>query len=269
MRLDQRRVDARAARSSPRWRTPPRRRPRTPTTPARSVSRAASSPRGARLRRREPAALQQRRDLLVDRASRPRRRSRARGARDHQLHQALVAAAASRLVAGDHLDLAAPQAGRDLEPAEAPSRARPRAASRRSRTRAGRTSAPSSARSSVRPAIGLAARARSRPPRRHIGCSSRGGPGRTTTDRRSPGTTRPGRRADRVDHVAPSGTIACLRLARSHRLGVPVPEAPHQRREDLADALLERLVEHQLAAREARHDLDRHVVGGRSRGRRS
>ena len=39
-------------------------------------------------------------------------------------------------------------------------------------------------------------------------------------------------------------------------------EAPHQRLQDLEDALLEPLVEHQLALGETSDDLDRHVVGG-------
>ena len=45
----------------------------------------------------------------------------------------------------------------------------------------------------------------------HIGCSSRGGPGSTTTTG-EPGTTRPGAVPTGSSTVAPGGTIACLRL---------------------------------------------------------
>ena len=50
----------------------------------------------------------------------------------------------------------------------------------------------------------------------HIGCSSRGGPGRTITTRSGPspnGTTSPGAVPTGSSASAPSGTIACLRLA--------------------------------------------------------
>ncbi len=50
----------------------------------------------------------------------------------------------------------------------------------------------------------------------HIGCSSRGGPGSTTTVGRSRsaggGTTSPGAVPTGSSTVAPSGTVACLRL---------------------------------------------------------
>ena len=46
----------------------------------------------------------------------------------------------------------------------------------------------------------------------HIGCSSRGGPGSTTTTG-EPGTTRPGAVPTGSITSAPSGIMACFRLA--------------------------------------------------------
>jgi len=54
----------------------------------------------------------------------------------------------------------------------------------------------------------------------HIGLSSRGGPGSTSTVRPSgPGTTRPGAVPIGSSGVAPSGTMACLRFAASSAFG--------------------------------------------------
>ncbi len=119
-------------------------------------------------------------------------------------------------------------------------------------------------------------RGRLRPPA-HIGCSSRGGPGSTTTvgpgagwAPRSPpralaasgdgATTSPGAVPTGSSTVAPRGIVACLRLpartASRSRLGKRVASRAH----DLGDAPLERLVEHHLATLEAADDLGRQVV---------
>ena len=69
--------------------------------------------------------------------------------------------------------------------------------------------------------------------------------------------------------IAPSGTIACLRLASMHRLLVEVEAAAlGEAAQDLGDLRLHLLVEDQLAAGEAADDLGGEVVGGRARGRR-
>src|SRR6201996_5832570 len=56
----------------------------------------------------------------------------------------------------------------------------------------------------------------------HIGCSSRGGPGRTTTVG-APGTTTPGAVPTGSITTAPTGTMACLRFAARTASKSPVP----------------------------------------------
>ena len=63
--------------------------------------------------------------------------------------------------------------------------------------------------------------------------------------------------------VAPSGTIACLRLA-SITASSSKSEAAGEAAQDLGDLLLHLLVEDQLAAGEAGDDLGGEVVGGRA-----
>ena len=103
---------------------------------------------------------------------------------------------------------------------------------------------------------------------RHIGWSSRGGPGSTTTVG-LPGTTTPGAVPTGSMTNDPSGTSACLRFAlrtasKSQWLKRAISGFRIAR-----DLLLELLVEDELALAEAGHHLDGHVVGGRARGRRS
>ena len=103
---------------------------------------------------------------------------------------------------------------------------------------------------------------------RHIGWSSRGGPGSTTTVG-LPGTTTPGAVPTGSMMNEPSGTSACLRFAartasKSQWLkraisGFRIP----------AIFSSSSLVQDELALAEAGHHLDGHVVGGRARGRRS
>ena len=97
----------------------------------------------------------------------------------------------------------------------------------------------------------------------HISCSSRGGPGKTTTVGPEPpekGTTRPGAVPTGSNTVAPAGTTACLRFASEHGVGIQVSPAAHQRPEDLGDLRLELLVEHHLATTKLPDDLGRQVV---------
>ncbi len=96
----------------------------------------------------------------------------------------------------------------------------------------------------------------------HIGWSSRGGPGRTTKTRSPAGTTKPGAVPTGSSAIAPSGTIACLRLAAADGLLVEA-EAPREAAQDRRNLPLHFLVEHQLAAGEAGDDLRGEVVGGR------
>ncbi len=110
--------------AAPPWprssRPPPRRRSR-PTSPGRSVSRAAISPPRARLGQRPAGGPASSCGHLVVDAScrRPRRASCAWRSRD-QRRQASQAPARRRLPARHHLHLAPPQAGRDLERARSP-----------------------------------------------------------------------------------------------------------------------------------------------------
>ena len=130
-----------------------------------------------------------------------------------ELEQRVVVGLRRRLVARRDLDLAAAQAGGDLERRRAPGRPPRRpAACWRSRTRGSRTAGRSRAGRSVAPAIAAPERRRSARAISHIGCSSRGGPGSTTTVGPSPSRGRhdePGRRADRLEH---------RRALRDHRL---------------------------------------------------
>ncbi len=97
----------------------------------------------------------------------------------------------------------------------------------------------------------------------HIGCSSRGGPGNTTTVG-LPGTTTPGAVPTGSITCAPTGISACLRLAARDRLEVHVVEARHQSLDDVGDPVLERVVQHQFEAAESGHGRHGHVVGGRA-----
>ena len=103
---------------------------------------------------------------------------------------------------------------------------------------------------------------------RHIGWSSRGGPGSTTTvgpSRPSAGgTTSAGAVPTGSMTVAPVGDDGLLAIRRADRLLAQMRPARAHRQHDRRDPLLERLVEHHLAAAELPHDRRREVVGGRS-----
>ena len=101
----------------------------------------------------------------------------------------------------------------------------------------------------------------------HIGCSSRGGPGRTITTGSPAGTTSPGAVPDRVERRRALGDHRLLAVRLAQRLRVEA-EAAREAGEDLGDLLLHLLVEDQLAAGEARDDLRGQVVGGRAEARR-
>ena len=101
----------------------------------------------------------------------------------------------------------------------------------------------------------------------HIGWSSRGGPGSTTTVGPVPlagGTTRPGAVPTGSSTVAPSGITACLRFdARTASASRPGQRRIIGRR-IASISSLEPRVEHHLAAAEAADDLGRQVVGSRT-----
>ena len=98
---------------------------------------------------------------------------------------------------------------------------------------------------------------------RHIGCSSRGGPGSTTTVG-VPGDDDAGRGAHRVEDDGAGRHQRLLAVGGQHRVDIDAGEPGHQAGDDLGDPGLERGVEHQLPAAEPGHDLDRHVIGGRA-----
>ena len=101
----------------------------------------------------------------------------------------------------------------------------------------------------------------------HIGCSSRGGPGRTTTRRPSAGTTRPGAVPTGIERDRALGHHRLLAVGLPHRLGVKV-EAAGEAAQDRRDLLLHLLVEDQVAAGEPGDDLGGEVVGGRAEAAR-
>ena len=171
-----------------------------------------------------------------------------------------------RLVARDDLDLAAPQARRDLQaleldprlgggpqrrrdlrlgdPVEAQHRAPvlDRARQRRPHRRASARRSPTSA---AARAAGPAAR-------------------RPSARRRTRGvTTRPGAVPTGSRITAPAGITACLRLDASTASGSRSGQRAISGLQDLPDPPFQRLVEHHLATGEAPDDLRRQVVGRR------
>jgi hypothetical protein len=101
----------------------------------------------------------------------------------------------------------------------------------------------------------------------HIGWSSRGGPGSTTTVGPAPsagGTTNPGAVPTGLSTAAPRGITACLRFGVADRVLVEVGPAGQQRTEDLGNPLLQVWVEHHLTPAEPPGDLGGQVVGRRT-----
>ena len=211
----------------------------------------------------DPAAREQRRHLVVHLRA-VLREQLARMAAADQLHERVVGLQPRpRLVACDHLDLAAAQAGGDLEPLEAGDLLpRPPAASRRSRTPAGRTGASCPARTRCAPRWPPGTRAWT-PPRPTSPGARAAGPGGPRPSA-CPGTTTPGAVPTGSITYAPSGTSACLRLAArtasksQWRKRCIRPRRMSAIRSSSASSSTER------PAREARHHLHGHVVGGRA-----
>ena len=164
----------------------------------------------------------------------------ARVALVQQSQERLVDRGGRRLQARDHLDLAAPQAGRDLEPLETvdallrvAQRVRQPGLGEPEHPHRGPGGIPSSPAASRTGSLATAVR--------HRGWSSRGGPGSTTTVG-FPGTHHPRR--------CPDGSItsrlrdqSLLAVRPAHRIEVPVAEASHQRLQDRRDLVLELLIE--------------------------
>ena len=76
-----------------------------------------------------------------------------------------------------------------------------------------------------------------------------------------PGTTTPGRGAHRIEHLRTGGNHGLLAIGGEHCVEIFQIEVPHQLFEDFGDLVLDLVIQHQLAAAESRHHLDRHVVG--------
>ncbi len=219
---------------------------------------------GARLRDRDHPPRRQRRHLRVDRRPVAREQQLAVPLRD-EVDQRRVRRLASRLVPRRDLDLAAAQAGRDLErlerhtrllgraervrdlglgqPVQAhdPAQVRPRARDRRAE-RAG----PDGLRPHL---VELARRA------------GEHDDGRTGTGRRW--DHQPRRGPDRIQNRGTPRNDGLLSVRLPDRVGIEALPAMHQRPEDLGDPLLERVVEHHLAAGEATDDLGGQIVRGR------
>ena len=203
-------------------------------------ARALGQPAGQQARRctTRPTAIgagpveQQRRDLLVDRGPVVGEQGVAVALAQRRPRSARVGRLGRRLVARGDLDLAAAQAGRDLQALEVHARPpRARAASRRSRTPGSRTAAASPAGSRSRPPT-AARKASVSTAVSHIGCSSRGGPGSTTTV--GPGAARrrhdqPGRRADGLEDRRALGDHGLLAVGLADRLLVELRPARQQR----------------------------------------
>ena len=247
MRVDQRRVDARQGDLRLVRSRRPARRARRPRSPARrSAAPPAARPCTTRRRRRSSAAARAAARRPARRPSSRRRRTACRrGAPRTPSTNALVDLRGRRLVARDDLDLAAPQAGRDLQRVEGDARRSSSATQRRGDLGLGDPEQPQHPLRVTRGARRARRATRRSPARsRHIGCSSRGGPGSTTTvgpvARRAGGTTSPGAVPTGSRIVAPSGTTACLRLAARSASSSRCGQRCASRSQDLADALLQR-----------------------------
>ena len=177
-------------------------------------------------------------------------------------HQVGVHRSRVGLVARDHLELAATQAGGDLEPLESvdPSlgvtqrSARPDSGSPNIRT--------VSWWYVVRPGDRLLQR----------GGFNGAVPHRLQLTRRSwqhddgrlAGHHHTRRGADRIDDLRTDGHHRLLAVGGAHRVEVDVGEPAAEPLEYLGDLLFELVVEHEVTPAEPSHDLDRHVVGRRS-----
>ncbi len=264
MLLDQLAVDARQRDLGVVRSTPPRRPSRTPRRPA---ARSAAPPARPRCTT-PPRAIVRVGGIDSRAAAPPPAHPRCSPSVENSVSGVALGHAAartrrytlsaSRLIARHDLDLAAFQAGRDLEPLELDALAlRPRAASRRSPTRGSRTGAASAARTPSRPRAPRAARRvcdRRAPHRLQLARRARAA--RPRSGRSAAASRRrhhqPGRGADRLEHGRAARHRRLLAVARRDRLRVDVRPALQQRAHDLCDALRERLVEHHLAALEAR-----------------
>ncbi|SHV20512.1 Uncharacterised protein [Mycobacteroides abscessus subsp. abscessus] len=186
-----------------------------------------------------------------------------------QRGQLPVALGGAGFVAGDDLQLAAAQTRRDLQPRETGDQGF-RLPQGLGQPRLGQAEHPDgllpvdgAARDRLLRCRGLDGAAPHRPqlagrPGKHDHCRRTAGPG--DDDAR--------RRADGIEDLDTLGAPArrhqrLLTVGRPYRLEVGAREAAHEGPQDLGDALLERFVEHQLAATEPGHDGDRHVVGRR------
>ena len=97
----------------------------------------------------------------------------------------------------------------------------------------------------------------------HMGCSSRGGPGSTTTVGLS-GMTTPGAVPTGSMNVRPGRHQRLLAIRGQHRFQIDAGKARHQPLHDVGDLGFEPGVQNQFPAAEAGHGRDRHVVGGRA-----
>ena len=246
--LDQLRRRPRRARPSPRSSTRPRRPARRPRSPARSVSRAAISPpvhdsATATVERGGPSSSPATMSSIVA-PSRENTRSPCRSTQ-RRLERRVRRPPPTGSKTRRDLELAAPQAGRDLQRSSAtpPPRARSVSASsdsgipimphdpllERPRARQQRPAAPAP---SPPPPTSAAARPAAR--------AARGRPGRpSTAARRGPGAVPTG-----SSTVAPRGTSACLRLPGPQRVVARGrASAPRSALGSGPDPLLQRLVE--------------------------
>ncbi len=180
-----------------------------------------------------------------------------------ELEQRVIIALRIRLETRDDLDLAPPQAGGDLERRE-PHPGGVRGAQRVRDLRLRQPEQPHDlAPVMVAPAI-AAWNASVATASSHIGCSSLGGPGSTTTvgsrATLGGGTTRPGAVPPGASTVAPDGITACLRLAaRSASRSASGQRSSAGFRISPIRAS-SALVEHHLAPAEAPDDLRRQIV---------
>ena len=223
-------------------------------------------PAGARLGhgdrpRRRPA--QQRRHLLVDRgAVVGEQRVAVAGA--HLAGQPLVDVRGRRLVAGDHLQLAAAQAGGDLQAIELHARFLGRPQCRGQLGLGDPEHAQHPLAVDRGPGRGLAEGlgAAPRPPT-SAAARAAGRAARPPSGRRRPPPAPPGpaRCPPAPARSRPRGITACLRLEARTASSSSWGQRCQQRAQDRGDALLQRLVEHHLAPAERAHHLGGQVVG--------
>ena len=215
---------------------------------------------GTRLRGRDAPPGQQSGDLFVDGGTVLGEDGGAVPFAD-QFHQGVVPPGRVRFVAGDHLHLAASQAGGDFQAGES-GHGLLCGAQGFGQAGLGHSEHPNGVLAVGGPSgDGLPHRIGGHGGRPHaLQFLGRAG---ENHNRRCARDHHAGGGAHRIQHLSALGDHRLLAIGGPHRVGVDIREARHPALHDRGDLLFHRLVEHQLALTEPGDDGHRHIVGGR------